>query len=45
MLWWKLQRIKSKDPKTLRRMVEDMAVAGDPSVFEPISEALSDEAP
>ncbi len=45
MLWWKLQRLKSKDPKVRRRMVEDMVATGNPSVVQPVSEAIEDEEP
>src|SRR6202453_4745573 len=45
MLWGKLQRLKSRDPKTRARVVQDMAVSGDPSTVEPIAEALKDEEP
>jgi HEAT repeat protein len=45
MLWWKLQRLKSKDPKTRQRAVEELAVKGDPSMAEPLVAALKDEEP
>ncbi|MDB6018969.1 MAG: lyase domain protein repeat-containing protein [Pedosphaera sp.] len=43
MLWWKLQRLKSKDSKTRIRMVEEMAASGKASVLEPITEALKED--
>jgi HEAT repeat protein len=45
MLWWKLHRLKSKDPKTRRRTVEEMVASEDPSVVEAVAEALQDEDP
>ena len=43
MLWWKIQRLKSRDPKTRCRVVQDMALSGDPSAIEPVIDALKDE--
>jgi HEAT repeat protein len=45
MLWWKLHRLNSKDPKVRRRTVEEMVAVGDASVVEPLAEALQDEEP
>ncbi len=45
MLWWKLQRLKSKDASVRRRMLDEMVATGDPAVVEPLAEALKDEAP
>ena len=45
MLWWKLQRLKSKDPKTRLAAVEEMIAQGGPTVLSPIAEALKDEDP
>ncbi len=45
MLWWKIQRLKSKDPKVRRRMIEEMVASGHPSVVEPVTEAATDEEP
>ncbi len=44
MLWWKLQRLKSRMP-VRRRMLDEMVATGDPAVVEPLAEALKDEAP
>src|SRR5579859_3253183 len=43
MLWWKLQRIKSRDPKTRCRMIEEMAAKGEATAFDAIAEAMSDD--
>jgi HEAT repeat protein len=43
MLWWKLQRLKSKDVTTRMRIVEEMAATGKASVFEPIAAALKED--
>src|SRR5580692_1728471 len=45
MLWWKLQRLKSKDPKTRCRMIEEVAQAADLTALAPVAEALADEEP
>jgi HEAT repeat protein len=45
MLWWKLQRLKSRDPKTRIRMIEEMAGGGDLTALAPIAEAITDEEP
>jgi HEAT repeat protein len=43
MLWWKLQRLKSKDAKTRIRIVEEMIASGKASVVEPVTEALKED--
>ena len=43
MLWWKLQRLKSRDPKARCRTIEEMAAAADGSAVLPIIESLKDE--
>jgi HEAT repeat protein len=45
MLWWKKQRIKSRDPKVRRRMIEEMVASGHPSAVDPVTEAAADEEP
>ena len=45
MLWWKLQRLKSRDPKTRCRIIEEMAASGDASAFDGLTEAIKDEQP
>src|SRR5258707_14103752 len=43
MLWWKLQRLKSKDPKTRVRIVDEMVASGKASVVEHIVSALAED--
>jgi len=43
MLWWKLQRLKSKDVTTRVRMVEAMAASGNGSVVGHVTEALQED--
>jgi len=43
MLWWKLQRLKSKDVTTRVRMVEAMSTSGNGSVVGHVSEALQED--
>jgi len=43
MLWWKLQRLKSKDVTTRVRMVEAMATSGNGSVVGHVTEALQED--
>jgi HEAT repeat protein len=45
MLWWKLQRLKSRDAKTRCRMIEEVAGSGDLTALEPVADALADEVP
>jgi HEAT repeat protein len=42
MLWWKLQRLKSRDPKSRRRAVEELAGREDTAMLIPLTAALSD---
>ena len=37
MLWWKIQRLKSKDPKVRCRMIEEMVASGHSSVVEAVA--------
>lgn len=43
MLWWTLQRLKSKDVTTRVKMIEAMASSGRSAVVERIAEALGDD--
>ena len=43
MLWWKLQRLKSRDPKIRCAVVDEVVATGHPSVLGPVAEALKDE--
>jgi HEAT repeat protein len=45
MLWWKLQRLKSRDPKARRAVIEEVVATGSSAVIEPVCEALKDENP
>jgi HEAT repeat protein len=45
MLWWKLQRLKSRDPKTRIAILEEMEAKGGFAVIAPMAEALRDEDP
>lgn len=45
MHWWKLQRIKSKDPKARRRAVVELAAAGQPIHADQVAAALEDAEP
>ncbi|WP_083808912.1 HEAT repeat domain-containing protein [Pedosphaera parvula] len=43
MLWWNLQRLKSRNPQTRRQTVEAIAATGNSKAFKPIHDALKDE--
>ena len=43
MLWWKVQRLKSRDPQVRCGIVEEMVATGSPTVVEHVIEALNDE--
>jgi HEAT repeat protein len=45
MLWWNLQRLKSKNPETRRQTIDALVASGNPQVFEGIRDALKDEDP
>ncbi len=45
MLWWKLQRLKSRDAKTRCRIIEEIAAAGDATAVAAVAEAIKDEEP
>src|SRR5271168_257388 len=45
MLWWKLQKLRSRDVRTRCRAVQDMALTGDSSAVDPVIEALKDDEP